>query len=100
MPNAQNCGMYGPVVTSKVQVKFGPNAYGADTGHKGFFYGGCPFLAEFKKEAAMHNYEIKDKVLTLAPRDKVKERLGHSPDIFDAVITGYGRYLAANGARR
>jgi hypothetical protein len=60
------------------------------------FYSGCPFLADFKKEATMHNYETKDKQLQLEPKDKVKERLGHSPDVFDAVIMGYERFLAAN----
>lgn len=61
-----------------------------------FLYSGCPFLTDFKKEATMHNYASKDKQLILEPKDKVKERLGHSPDIFDAVIMGYERYLAAN----
>ncbi len=62
-----------------------------------FLYEGCPFLSEFKKEATMHNYETKDKMFVLESKDKVKERLGHSPDIFDAVLMGYERYLAANG---
>ncbi len=61
-----------------------------------FFYSGCPFLSELKKEATMHNYEIKDKQLALESKDKVKERLGHSPDLFDAVLMGYERVLAAN----
>jgi hypothetical protein len=61
-----------------------------------FLYSGCPYLAEFKKEATMHNYEIKDKVLALEPKDKVKERLGSSPDIFDAVLMAYERYRNAN----
>jgi hypothetical protein len=63
-----------------------------------FLHSACPFLSEFKKEATMHNYESKDKQLKLEPKDKVKERLGHSPDIFDAVIMGYERVLAATGA--
>jgi phage terminase large subunit len=62
-----------------------------------WLYSGCPFLAEFKKEATMHNYEIKDKVLGLEPKDKVKQRLGHSPDIFDAVLMAYERWRAAYG---
>lgn len=43
----------------------------------------------------MHNYEIRDRMLVLEPKDKVKERLGDSPDIFDAVLMGYERVLAA-----
>lgn len=62
------------------------------------FYSGCPFLADFKKEATMHNYEMKkDKQVQLEPKDKVKERLGHSPDVFDAVLMGYERVRAALG---
>jgi hypothetical protein len=60
-----------------------------------FLYSGCPFLSDFKKEATMHNYETKERTLGLEPKDKVKERLGHSPDIFDAVLMGYERVLAA-----
>lgn len=60
-----------------------------------FFYSGCPFLADFKKEATMHNYDTKDKQLILESKDGVKARLGHSPDIFDAVLMGYERVLAA-----
>lgn len=64
-----------------------------------FFHDGCPFLAEFKKEATMHNYASKDRQLGLEPKDKVKERLGHSPDLFDAVLMGYERVLnATSGA--
>ena len=57
------------------------------------FYDGCPFLAEFKKEATMHNYEVKDRISQLEPKEKVKARLGASPDLFDAVLMGYERVL-------
>lgn len=63
-----------------------------------FFYSGCPFLSDFKKEATMHNYQIKDKMLALEPKEDVKKRLGHSPDIFDAVIMAFERYLNGNGS--
>lgn len=53
------------------------------------FWDGCPFLAEFKKEATMHNYEVRDKQMILESKDKVKERLGRSPDLFDAVVMAY-----------
>jgi hypothetical protein len=53
-------------------------------------------LAEFKNEATMHNYEIRDRFLLLEPKEK--ERLGHNVDIFDAVIMGDEQWLAANTA--
>lgn len=53
------------------------------------FYDGCPHLALFKKEATMHNYEIKNNVFKVESKQKVKERTMYSPDIFDAVMMGY-----------
>jgi phage terminase large subunit len=53
------------------------------------FYDGCPLLSDFKKEATMHNFEIRDRQMILESKDKVKERLGHSPDLFDAVVMSY-----------
>lgn len=49
----------------------------------------CPYLTELKKELTMQSYEVKDKVLQLEPKEKIKERLGLSPDIADAVIMAY-----------
>lgn len=53
------------------------------------FYSGCPYLAELKKEATMHNHGTTGKVLKVESKQKVKERTMHSPDIFDAVLMGY-----------
>jgi PBSX family phage terminase large subunit len=53
----------------------------------------CPYLSELKKELTMQNYEIKDKVLKIESKDKIKERLGMSPDIADAVIMAYSLQL-------
>lgn len=47
---------------------------------------GCPYLRELQKEAIVHNYEITDKVLKVESKDKIKKRLGSSPDLLDAVI--------------
>jgi hypothetical protein len=54
----------------------------------------CPFLKELQKEAAVHNYEITDKVLRVESKDKIKQRLGFSPDLLDAVVMGL--YIALN----
>ena len=62
----------------------------ADTERGGVhFYDGCPYLTDFKKEATMHNYDTKDKMLIVEPKDRVKQRTGHSPDVFDSVLIGY-----------
>lgn len=47
---------------------------------------GCPFLKELQKEAMVHNFDITDKVLRVESKDKIKKRLGSSPDLLDAVI--------------
>ena len=49
-------------------------------------YSGCPFLKELQKEAMIHNFEITDKVLKVESKDKIKTRLGSSPDLLDAVV--------------
>lgn len=77
------------------------------------FYDGCPYLMEFKKEATMHNTDSTGRTFTLESKKKVKERLMHSPDIFDCVIMGYygqrklaqvgsysGRHTAQPGSKR
>jgi len=51
-------------------------------------YSGCPFLKELQKEAMVHNFEITDKVLRVESKDKIKKRLGSSPDLLDAVVMG------------
>lgn len=56
---------------------------------KFFLYEGCPFLSELKQELLYHQYEIKDKVMAVESKDKIKLRLGKSPDIADAVIMAY-----------
>lgn len=52
------------------------------------FYDGCPHLADFKKEATMHDYK-NDRVMRVESKKQVKDRTGHSPDIFDCVLMGY-----------
>ena len=49
-------------------------------------FSGCPFLKELQKEAMVHNFEITDKVLRVESKDKIKVRLGSSPDIMDATL--------------
>lgn len=49
----------------------------------------CPHLAELKKELTMQNYQIVDKQLIVEGKDKIKQRLGVSPDVADAVIMAY-----------
>lgn len=53
---------------------------------------GCPFLNELKKEAMVHHFDTTDKVLKVESKDKIKKRLGFSPDLLDAVIMAF--YLA------
>lgn len=49
----------------------------------------CPYISELKKELTMQNYVIEDKQLIVESKDKIKERLGMSPDIADCVVMGY-----------
>lgn len=49
-------------------------------------YSGCPYIRELQKEAMIDNFEITDKVLKVESKDKIKKRLGSSPDLLDAVI--------------
>ncbi len=49
----------------------------------------CPYIGELKKELTMQSYKIVDKQLILESKDKVKERLGMSPDIADAVMMAF-----------
>jgi len=53
------------------------------------FLDSCPYLTELKKELTMQSYSIVDKQLILESKDKVKARIGMSPDIADAVIMAY-----------
>lgn len=57
----------------------------------------CAYLSELKKELTMQAYTIEDKVLKLESKDKIKQRLGLSPDVSDAVMMGYS--LQANKGR-
>lgn len=56
----------------------------------------CAYLSELKKELTMQNYQIKDKQLIVEPKDRIKERLGMSPDIADAVIMAYSLQATTN----
>ncbi len=49
----------------------------------------CPYLGDLKKEMTMQTYSIIDKQLIVESKDKIKQRLGMSPDIFDAVMMAY-----------
>jgi hypothetical protein len=51
-------------------------------------FSGCPFLKDLQKEAMVHNFKITDKVLSVESEDKIKVRLGASPDILDSVAMG------------
>ena len=48
-----------------------------------------PYLSELKKELTMQGYSIVDKQLIVESKDKIKQRLGMSPDVADAVIMAY-----------
>ena len=52
----------------------------------------CPFLNELKKEAMVHHFDTTDKVLRVESKEKVKKRLGFSPDLLDSVVMAL--YLA------
>lgn len=56
---------------------------------KFFFYDGCPHLAELKQELLWHGFETKDKQFCVEKKDKIKERLGKSPDLADALFIAY-----------
>lgn len=60
-------------------------------------FAGCPFLKELQKEAAVHNYETTDKVLKVESKDKIKLRLGFSPDLLDAVVMALYVALSRSG---
>ena len=47
------------------------------------------YLSELKKELTMQGYQVVDKQLIVESKDKIKQRLGMSPDIADAVIMAY-----------
>lgn len=49
----------------------------------------CAFIGELKKELTMQNYAVVDRQLIVESKDKIKERLGMSPDIADAVMMAY-----------
>jgi hypothetical protein len=51
-------------------------------------FSGCPLLKDLQKEAMVHNFKITDKVLSVESEDKIKVRLGASPDILDSVAMG------------
>jgi hypothetical protein len=49
-------------------------------------FSGCPYLKELQKEAMVHFYETTDRVMRIESKDKIKKRLGASPDLLDSVI--------------
>jgi hypothetical protein len=53
----------------------------------------CPYLDEFISEAQQHHNETNEKVFKLESKDKIKERTGSSPDIFDMVLMGFWKQL-------
>lgn len=60
------------------------------------FLDSCPYLSELKKELTMQQYQVVERQLILESKDKVKARLGMSPDIGDAVIMGYSLIVNRN----
>ena len=54
----------------------------------------CPYLQELKKELTMQEYTIEDKVLKLESKDKIKQRLGVSPDMSDSVMMSYSLQIS------
>lgn len=47
-----------------------------------------PFLEEMIREFTVHEFEVDDKVVELEEKDKVKKKIGRSPDYADAVVIG------------
>lgn len=60
------------------------------------FLDSCPFLQELKKELTMQEYTVEDKVLRVESKEKIKQRLGASPDIADAVLMAYSLQDTSN----
>lgn len=54
-----------------------------------FFYSGCPHLAELKQELLYHQFAVEDKSMKVESKDKIKLRLGKSPDLADALVIAY-----------
>lgn len=47
---------------------------------------GSPWLKELQQEAMQHKYDTSDKVFKVESKEKIKKRLGVSPDLFDSVL--------------
>lgn len=54
-----------------------------------FFWNGCPHLAELKQELLYHGADQSAKVLEVESKDSIRERLGKSPDLADAVVMAF-----------
>lgn len=56
----------------------------------------CPYIGVLKKELTMQTYNVVDKQLIVESKDKIKQRLGMSPDIADAVMMAYSLQVNNN----
>jgi succinyl-CoA synthetase alpha subunit len=63
-------------------------ALGMEQGRVKMFEG-CPYLEQLQNEAMEHGYEETKTQFRAESKDKIKERTGESPDIFDSVIMGF-----------
>lgn len=53
------------------------------------FYKDCEYLDKLQEEAMEHGFDEKDKKFQVESKKDIKDRIGISPDIFDAVIMGF-----------
>lgn len=60
-----------------------------------FFWDGCPHLSDLKQELLWHGFESKDRMFCVEKKEKIKARLGKSPDLADALFMGYWMYKKA-----
>lgn len=56
----------------------------------------CPYIGVLKKELTMQTYNVVDKQLIVESKDRIKQRLGMSPDIADAVMMAYSLQVNNN----
>lgn len=63
----------------------------AEAAHKGElkFLDGLPDYAELKRDLGAHKYEVKERQIIVESKDKLKERLGRSPDFSDAIMAAW-----------
>lgn len=52
-------------------------------------YSHIDMLDQLRKELMAHEYTIVDRTIKVEPKDKIKERIGYSPDISDALVIAH-----------